>query len=311
MVLIKNETLSPSTILVVDDDRTALMTLETRLQSHGYKVLTAINGKSACEIIEKEHLVIDAILLDRMMPEMDGLQVIEWLKRQNNLTKPPIIMQTASDRPDQIKEGIDAGVFYYLTKPIAEEVLRSVVSSAVKESKQKRVLRAELSSHRSSFQLMNRAVFHIQTISEAENISCFVANCFPDPEVVLPGVAELIVNAIEHGNLSISYDDKTALLLSGKWREEMDKRAQLPENTSKKAEVDFVKDGNKYAIKISDQGKGFFWQKYMDADPSRALESHGRGIARANMIFSKLQYNKEGNQVLATIDSTVKSTIDW
>ena len=81
MVLIKNENLTPSSILVVDDDRTALMTLEALLQSYGYKVITAISGKSACEIIEKEHKVIDAILLDRMMPEMDGLQVIEWLKK--------------------------------------------------------------------------------------------------------------------------------------------------------------------------------------------------------------------------------------
>ena len=311
MVLIKNENLTPSSVLVVDDDRTALMTLEARLQSEGYTVITAISGKSACEIIEKEHKVIDAILLDRMMPEMDGLQVIEWLKKQQNLTKIPIIMQTGSDRPDQIKEGIDAGVFYYLTKPIAEEVLRSVVSSAVKESKQKKVLRSELSSHRSSFKLMNRAVFHVQTISEAENISCFVANCFPDPEAVLPGVAELIVNAVEHGNLSISYEEKTALLISGGWREEVDKRAQLPENIKKRVEIDFVKEGNKYVIKISDQGKGFFWQKYMNADPARALESHGRGITRVNMIFSKLEYNKEGNQVLATIDSTLKSTVDW
>jgi hypothetical protein len=108
---------------------------------------------------------------------------------------------------------------------------------------------------------MNRAVFHVQTISEAENISCFVANCFPDPETVLPGVAELIVNAIEHGNLSISYEDKTALLLSGGWREEVDKRAQLPENIKKRAEIDFKKESNKYVIKISDQGSGFFLAK--------------------------------------------------
>ena len=194
---------------------------------------------------------------------------------------------------------------------MAEDVLRSVVSSAVKESKQKRILREELKGHKSSFQLMNRALFSLQTISEAEKISCFVANCFPDPESVLPGIAELIVNAIEHGNLSISYEDKTALLVSGKWREEIDQRAQLPENINKKAEVDFSKDGSKYMIKISDQGSGFIWQKYMQIDPARALDSHGRGIARANMIFSKLQYNKEGNQVLATIDSTVTSTLDW
>ena len=76
-------------------------------------------------------------------------------------------------------------------------------------------------------------------------------------------------------------------------RGSIDKRAQLPENIEKKAEVDFVKNGNKYVIKISDQGNGFFWQKYMNADHSRALESNGRGIARANIIFSKLELIKK------------------
>lgn len=311
MVLIKKEMLSPATILVVDDDRTTLMMIEARLQSHGYKVLTAINGEIACQIIKKQHDEIDVILLDRMMPEMDGLQVVEWLKNQKDLIRPPIIMQTGLDRPDQIKEGIDAGVFYYLTKPFSEKILQSIVLSAVKESKQKKALRVELKGHKASFQLIDRTSFQVQTISEAENISCFVANCFPNPEVVLPGIAELIINAIEHGNLSISYEDKTALLSSGKWRDEIDKRTQLPENINKKAQVEFSKDGNKHMIKISDQGSGFIWQKYMNIDPARASDNHGRGIARANMIFSKLQYNKVGNQVLATIDSTAVSTLDW
>jgi two-component system cell cycle response regulator len=298
-------------ILVVDDDRTTLMTLEARLQSYGCTVLTAINGQLACEIIKKEHEIIDAIILDRMMPGMDGLQVIGWLDEQSNLIKPPVIMQTGLDKPDQIKEGIDAGVFYYLAKPTAEELLRSVVLAAVKESKQKRILRKELKSHKTSFQLINRALFYVQNMSEAENLSCFLANCFPSPEVVLSGIAELIVNAVEHGNLSISYEDKTAFLTTGKWREELDKRAQLPENINKKVEVDFSKNEDKYVLKISDQGAGFIWQKYMQIDPARALDNHGRGIARANMIFSSLEYNKEGNQVLATIDNKVLSTLEW
>jgi DNA-binding response OmpR family regulator len=308
---LEDKTANNTVILVVDDDRTTLMTLEARLQSYGYIVFTAINGKLACEIIKKEHEIIDAIILDRMMPEMDGLHIIEWLGKQPNLIKPPIIMQTGLDKPDQIKEGIDAGVFYYLTKPTAEELLRSVVLAAVKESKQKRILRKELKSHKTSFHLINRAVFSIQNMSEAESLSCFLANCFPSPEVVLPGIAELIINAIEHGNLSISYEDKTAFLTAGKWREEVDKRAQLPENINKKVEVDFSKAEDKYVLKISDQGPGFIWQKYMQIDPARALDNHGRGIARANMTFSSLQYNKEGNQVLATIDNMMLSTLEW
>ncbi|GAB4166668.1 MAG: hypothetical protein Tsb006_5980 [Rickettsiaceae bacterium] len=298
-------------ILVVDDDRTTLMTLEAILRRHEYNVLTAANGKLACQVIEKYHNAIDAILLDRMMPEMDGMQVIAWLRQQTRLNKPPIIMQTGADQPEQIREGIDAGVFYYLTKPIQEDVLKAVVSSAVKESRQKKLLSVELKGHKASFNLMDRAVFHLRTISEAESLSRFVANCFPDPEFVLPAIAELVVNAIEHGNLAISYNDKTALIASGKWRQEVDRRVQLAENIQKKVELVFLKEKGSYMVRISDQGRGFEWHKYLSVDPARALDNHGRGIARANMTFSKLQYNKEGNQVLATIDTKESASLDW
>ena len=105
-------------ILAVDDDRSMLMMLESMLEEQDYKVLTATNGKEACEIIEQHHNNLDAILLDREMPIMDGLEVVNWIKRQQDITNVPIIMQTGANRPEQIKEGIDSGVFYYLVKPI-------------------------------------------------------------------------------------------------------------------------------------------------------------------------------------------------
>lgn len=301
----------PPLILAVDDDRTMLMTLEAKLNKHGYRVVTATDGKSASEVIKKLHNKLDAILLDRVMPDVDGLRVVHWLKKQEHLTKPPIIMQTGSDKPEQIKEGLDAGVFYYLTKPIQDEVLKSVVSSAVKESKQTRALNVELGRHKTSFKLMDSAVFHLKTLEEAEGVACFLANCFPDSEAMLPAIAELIINAVEHGNLAISYEDKTKLIEDGSWRNELTKRANLPEHKNKVVEVFYKHEGDKYVIRISDQGKGFPWPKYINVDPARALDNHGRGIARANMIFTKLQYNKEGNQVLATLDKSEITSIDW
>jgi len=306
-----NITPDQSTILVVDDDRTTLMVLETRLKQQGYKVLTAVDGKSACEVIKKMHEVIDAILLDRMMPGMDGIEVVKWLHQQKHITKPPVIMQTGADNLKQIQEGIEAGVFYYLTKPIDENILKSVVISAVRESKQHRILSIELQRHRISFKLMDRCVFHFRTITEAENIACFVANCFPEPSNVLSAIAELTINAVEHGLLAVSYDDKTQLIKSGTWLEELERRGNLPETINKKVELIFSREESKTIIKISDPGKGFNWIKYLNVDPARAMDNHGRGIARANMIFSDLQYNKEGNQLLATMDESVKATLDW
>lgn len=301
----------PPLILAVDDDRTMLMTLEAKLNKQGYRVVTATNGKSASETIKKLHNKLDAILLDRVMPDVDGLRVVQWLKKQEHLTKPPIIMQTGSDKPEQIKEGLDAGVFYYLTKPIQDEVLKSVVSSAVKESRQTRALNVELSRHKTSFKLMDSAVFHLKTLEEAEGVACFLANCFPDSETMLPAIAELIINAVEHGNLAVSYEDKTRLITDGTWRSELARRSKLPEHKNKVVEVFYKHEGDKYVIRISDQGKGFPWPKYINVDPARALDNHGRGIARANMIFTKLQYNKEGNQILATLDKSEVTSIDW
>ncbi len=302
---------TPAVILVVDDDRTILAVIESLLKKNGYEVITAINGTMAEQAITENHKKIDAILLDRMMPDMDGIDVVKWMNSNKKISTPPIIMLTVLDRPEQVKEGIDEGVFYYLTKPIQEPVLKSVVSSAVRESKQHKLLTQELERHRNGFKLLDNASFKVHTLDEADDVACFIANSFPEPSKILPGIAALVINAIEHGNCQIFYDEKSKLVSEGTWREEVEKRLTLEENKNKFADVIFTKEGQKYTIKITDQGQGFTWKKFIIADPSRALDNHGRGIARANMIFDSLEYNKQGNQVSATVDKTDKESFTW
>ncbi|WP_051309279.1 ATP-binding response regulator [Desulfogranum japonicum] len=292
------------TILAVDDSAPTLQMLSSQLEEEGYSVIPATNGMEAMEIITSSPESIDTILLDRMMPGMDGMEVTRRILQDQRLKYIPIIMQTAADKPEEISEGIKAGVFYYLTKPVERRMLLSVVSSAIKEIEQRRALEAEMKRHHMSFGLISELKSRYKSLEEAESLASFLANCFPDAQRALTGISELLINAVEHGNLGISYDTKTTLLESNQWQGEITKRLQEPIYADKQVEVIFEKQYDTYFLQITDQGNGFDWKKYLQLDPSRASHNHGRGIAMANMLaFDSLIYNQKGNQVTAIMEA--------
>lgn len=297
-------------VLVVDDDRIMRMMIEGKVQDLGYKTSVAVNGKEAYDILLKEKGKIDIILLDREMPEMNGMEVVTRMKADPDLRRIPIIMATGSDRPEQIKEGIDAGVFYYLTKPFDQEVLKSVFLSAIRELETQSILKSELKKHKSSFGLIHSAVFNVHTIGEAEDLAAFLANCYPDPERVIAGLAELIINGIEHGNLNITYDEKTDLIERSMWRHEIDYRCKLPENKHKHVQVTFRRNEDGLYVKVEDQGDGFEWKRFLDIDPARAKDNHGRGIAQARAVsFDEVKFNTKGNVVTGIIRE--EEELEW
>ncbi len=106
-------------ILVCDDDKHTRMLLRTILENAGYTVTIAANGIEALEVLEKEH--IDLIVLDIMMPKMDGYEFTK-LVRENNSTL-PILMVTAKIMLPDEKKGYMVGTDDYITKPIDEEKL--------------------------------------------------------------------------------------------------------------------------------------------------------------------------------------------
>jgi len=198
-----------TSILVVDDNPTTLHLLARILEEEGYEITRATNGLEAMNELRSRKDNFDVIVLDRMMPVMDGMEVTAKILADGELKHIPIVMQTAADQPEQISEGIKAGVFYYLTKPIERKTLLSVVSSAVKEVEQRRVLRAEMLRHRMSFGLIQVLKGSCRTLDEAESLASFLANCFPDPDRALTGISEILINGVEHGNLDISYDENS------------------------------------------------------------------------------------------------------
>jgi len=104
-------------ILVVDDDKNTRLLFKAVLQAENYTVFTADNGEAALEIMEQEH--IDLVVLDVMMPKMDGYEFTRTLRESNNNL--PILMVSAKQLPADRKQGFLVGTDDYMTKPIDEE----------------------------------------------------------------------------------------------------------------------------------------------------------------------------------------------
>jgi two-component system, cell cycle response regulator len=292
----------PIRILAVDDNPTALRLLESILVRAQYQVVKVTNGKDALDYLINNPETIDSILLDRMMPGMDGIQVCAVLKGDERLRNIPVIMQTAADRPEEISEGIQAGVFYYLTKPLDKETLLSVVSAAVRQAEQYRQLRMEIRQQQKSLGLVRVLECTFQTLPEADTLSTFLACLFPEPDRVVAGISELLINAVEHGNLGISYDQKSKLIAENCWQDEINRRYNDLYYSSKKVTVAFARKDLSCILEITDEGEGFNWRQYLAVDPERATHNHGRGIAMANMLsFDALRFNQKGNKVTCTM----------
>jgi CheY-like chemotaxis protein len=116
-------------ILVVDDNNVNRDMLQRRLEREGYRVETAENGKIALEKIESE--TFDLILLDILMPEMDGYDVLRVLKESDKFKDIPVIMLTAVHEADSVRSCIELGAADYLLKPFNTMLLKARIASVL------------------------------------------------------------------------------------------------------------------------------------------------------------------------------------
>lgn len=114
-------------ILIVDDDPHAVEILTRMLEREGYVCRSALRGAAALALLGEEP--VDAILLDVMMPEMDGLQVCEQLRLDETLSQIPVLLLTARDDMETRTRGMMLGVSEFLTKPINKRELFSRIAA--------------------------------------------------------------------------------------------------------------------------------------------------------------------------------------
>ncbi len=116
-------------ILVIDDDLDIQKLVSVRLTSSGYSVITAADGKTGLEKARSEGP--DLILLDVMLPDIDGYKVCTELKNDDDLKKIPIVMLTSLSQLGDIKSGIGSGANAYVAKPFRPEDLLETIKNII------------------------------------------------------------------------------------------------------------------------------------------------------------------------------------
>ena len=290
-----------SHILVVDDEPLNLEIISEYLDDPRFHLVLAEHGQDAWEKLQTHHR-FDLVVLDRMMPVMDGMQLLAKLKADPKFTNIPVIMQTAAASKEQVAEGLRQGAYYYLTKPYEEEVLRSIVDSALGEQRRLEALREELKVQSALMKLLHHAEYQFKTLEEARRLAALLAETCPNPSKAMTGLAELMINAVEHGNLGITYTEKSRLNADGRWVEEIEARLQRPEYADRFAKITLQRTPGHITFTIEDQGKGFNPEAYLELSAERAFDTHGRGIAMARMFsFETIEYQGAGNIVQAVV----------
>ena len=120
-------------ILICDDDVDIVSALKIYLSNEDYKIYTAFTGKQALDCV-KEH-DIDLVLMDVMMPEMDGIELCKQVKEDIRTSHIPVILLTAKDSIQDKEEGYESGADSYLTKPFSAKLLNSRVHNLLESRK--------------------------------------------------------------------------------------------------------------------------------------------------------------------------------
>lgn len=292
----------PTRAMVVDDERMNREVLVATLRAAGYDTVTAGDGQDALELMQADPDAIDVVLLDRRMPRMDGMELMARMKADPRLRQIPVIMQTAYASSEDVVEGIKAGVTYYLGKPLDRRLMLSVVAQAVEEHSRFRRLQEDLERRTTALTLMDSGRFQFSTLDEGNTLAVALARSCPNSRFLVVGLSEVFTNAVEHGNLGITFEEKARLVAERRWAAEIEARMASAENRGKRVTVLVERQPGEVRFTVRDQGQGFDWKPYMELDPARAFAAHGRGIAMARRLaFDSMDYRGPGNEVVCVV----------
>jgi len=142
------------------------------------------------------------------------------------------------------------------------------------------------------------AAFTLTTLNEAEALAEQLAATLPDPMRRVAGILELLLNAIEHGNLEVTSVEKQELLRSGRWQDELRRRLGQSPWRERVVRVSTVRTASEWVLTVVDEGAGFAHGQTPSSEPT---QFHGRGLSMARYSFDSVAWEGRGNVVVARV----------
>ena len=284
-------------ILVVDDEEMIRTIIKKFLLQFTDDIICATNGKEALELYKKEKPMF--VISDIVMPVMDGITFLEKVRQYDHAAK--VILLTGFGTEKIIIKALRAGAINFLKKPIRIEEFITIVQKVIAinhDEKQKKINTASVFEESKKLIIHNR----IDDISGAINqlLLCATNVC---QEMAITGLRtglyEIIMNAIEHGNLNITFEEKSKALEQNSYISLLEQRINDSSYKNRKVTIDYKMYNNKLEYKIKDEGNGFDWEKITFEDDFESLSRpHGRGIIMTRFYFDEVNFNKSGSEVV-------------
>lgn len=283
----------PGKILVISNDHSFVTTLRTHIMPRGFNVMAAETTEDGVELLtgSMPHLVVCDAQLDDM-----NLDRVMQVMRELAPGLPLIVVLAEGDRV-AVSEILNAGAVDVLMRPVEEKDFKFLIGKI-----EYYFARLQAQWH-SSFVLSDHRVLHISndiTIIPAVVNYIFCHQCYiaRNDALLRLGLQEILINAIEHGNLGIAFDEKARLLDSGEYLRELKFRARQPRYRHREVRIFLHSEPTFLKIVIDDMGEGFDITQLPDpAAPDNFLKESGRGILIAMNAFDHVLYNEKGNRV--------------
>ncbi len=280
-------------ILIIDDNVDLLEYLKDFFMIYNYEVILAESGNEGIEKFRE--FSPDIVISDIRLPDKSGNIVVKEIKEIDKDV--PIIVITGYSDHNLILSAMRNGAVELLKKPFKPKDLKYLISKIEILFKKIRVkLSASFLQWEKRHLKISNDIHIIPSVTDY--IFANVDYIFGEISFMKIGLQEILINAIEHGNLEISYEEKQKLLSSGEYNRALREKALRPENVNKVVDIKVFSTTDYLKLTIEDMGKGFDLTSIPDPqNPENFLNEHGKGIMMTLNAYDEVIYNEKGNKV--------------
>jgi DNA-binding response OmpR family regulator len=282
--------------VLVADDQDALRALLSRMLAHeGFEPIEAADGESAIELYRS--LKPPVVISDIMMPRKDGLTLLQEIKSIDPNTA--VILMTGHGNEDMLLKALQGGATNFFKKPFNVHALVTEVHKILQyrlEALRNYIFTPFLVEESKSFVFTAGNPEYYPIINQ---ITLQLPSILPESEVLnlKMGIEEMITNAIEHGNLGITFSEKNAAIAQGTLGHLLAQRLQSDGNDKKRIFISSKLADGCFRTSIRDEGNGFNWRGLPEVLPENLLTYSGRGIFITKIYYDEVLYNDSGNEV--------------
>jgi serine phosphatase RsbU (regulator of sigma subunit)/anti-sigma regulatory factor (Ser/Thr protein kinase) len=241
---------------------------------------------------------VDCVLLGG--PLIEVLSDLLTLRDEPKLSRVPVLTVLIAGSDEHVAACVRAGAFFCFVEPVDRALLGAMLRAAGALKTGKTELEPALPDGAHTLPHVNEIVLSVRTLRDAQLVSAFISELCPQPARQALGVSELLLNAIEHGNLEISGPEKARLVREGTFQSVLAARAEDPQFAEREVTVWLRRSSDHVEIVCEDQGPGFDWRALEGLTLGDPNGPSGRGIALSRALaFDSLEYLGRGNVAVA------------